>query len=597
MSLRFLAATIPIGPTGPAGIGATGTRGATGPQGIQGPTGPQGIQGNNGVSSGQVQYLNYPNINRNNPSFYTMQSIPTGGSSSTLSLSFTAGQTQTINFATESQVDSIQPLVTAGLWYTELNGYVGSAGQEFDITVDVKVSTGGSAPLQTIGTSATGTITATTSTIYYFNTIVSSVDGIGSDGYAALVIKATNRLASAATLNLQFLGTTYSYATTTLAQSFPAGPTGAQGIQGPTGPLGPTGASVTGAQGPTGASLTGPTGAAGPALFTILPAVDLSLPTPNSIKKIGSGASATTTTTSESYPYNSSYLTFRLNVHTASDYTIALSTNGVLNTYGFSFQGGNVFLYYNNSFGAAATTYATNDIYTVAAQSSNVYWYKNGIQIGSNSLLGGTGSLRGKFSLYTQNDVCDQIAFGYTLQGTQGPTGASQWTSTGVNNIFYFGNVGINQTGPQAALDIRGTVSQTGGAINVSGSTLNMNNGYLQNPIFFSVKESTTNITISTGPTFLDCKTGNNWNVTLSGTGYVQFLNAPATGTLQQMNLFVTQDGTGNRVLTYPASTNISFGAQGTPTLSTGPNQTDILTFMTITGGNKWLGFLGGKGF
>jgi hypothetical protein len=218
-------------------------------------------------------------------------------------------------------------------------------------------------------------------------------------------------------------------------------------------------------------------------------------------------------------------------------------------------------------------------------------------------LIAGTGSLRGKFSIYTQNDVCDQIAFGYALQGVvgptgpQGPTGASVWTSTGVNSIFYMGNVGINQTGPQAALDVRGTVAQTGGAISLGGSLVNMNNGYLQNPTFWSVKESTTNLTISTGPTILDCNTGNNWNITMAGTGFVRFINAPATGTLQQMNLFVTQDGTGNRVMTYPASTNITFGAQGTPTLSTGPAQTDILTFMTITNGSKWLGFLGGKGF
>jgi hypothetical protein len=214
------------------------------PSGLTGPTGAQGEQGASGLTTGKLLYLNYPIINSNNPSYYLMQSVPTGGSSQTLSIPFTAGQSQTINFATQYQLDNISPLVVAGLWYTELNAYVGGSGQEFDVNIEIKAATGLSATLTTLGTSSTGVISATSSTIYYFNTVVDSLDNISTDGYTTLVINATNKLASPATLNLDFLGSTYSYSTSTLSQSVFIGPTGPQGIQGIQGLTGPTGSSL-----------------------------------------------------------------------------------------------------------------------------------------------------------------------------------------------------------------------------------------------------------------------------------------------------------------------------------------------------------------
>ena len=173
-SIRFLPTTIPIGPTG-----ATGSTGA---QGIQGPTGMTGPQGESGISNGRLMYLNYPNLNVNNPSYYLMESNPTGGSVQTLTVSFTAGQTQVISFATEHQIDPVNPVISAGLWYTELNMYVGSSGQEFSVQVGVKAATGSLVSPDPIGQSASSLVTATTSTIYGFNTVIQSVDGIGLDG-------------------------------------------------------------------------------------------------------------------------------------------------------------------------------------------------------------------------------------------------------------------------------------------------------------------------------------------------------------------------------------------------------------------------------
>ena len=187
---------------------------------------------------------------------------------------------------------------------------------------------------------------------------------------------------------------------------------------------------MSGAQGPTGITgntgPTGPTGNTGPALFTLTTsASEITITTPNSIKKTGNnGSAASKITTLESYPYNNAFLTFRISVHTSSDYAAALSTNGSSYTYGFSFQNGDVLIYYNNTGpSASGQTYAAGDIFTVVAQASGSYWYKNGVLISSNTLVSGTTALRTMINLYAQNDVMDLIAFGYTRQGVTGPTG------------------------------------------------------------------------------------------------------------------------------------------------------------------------------
>jgi hypothetical protein len=172
----------------------------------------------------------------------------------------------------------------------------------------------------------------------------------------------------------------------------PQGDTGPTGLQGMTGLMGPTGLQgetgptglqgMTGSTGPTG--LQGFTGNNGPALFTLVDNSSglLSFPTSNSIKKTGSGGAASKATTSESYPYNNTFITFRVATHVSGDYSIALSTNGTLYTYALSLQGGNVIGYYNNALTSPTTltTYTTNDIFTIVAQDSGVYMYKNGVQ-------------------------------------------------------------------------------------------------------------------------------------------------------------------------------------------------------------------------
>lgn len=74
-------------------------------------------------------------------------------------------------------------------------------------------------------------------------------------------------------------------------------------------------------------------------------------------------------------------------------------------------------------------------------------------------------------------------------------------------------------------------------------------------------------------------------NCTLTFTG-------SAAGAAYSFTLVVVQDGTGSRTITWPAS--VDWANATAPTLSTGANKVDVLTFMTIDGGTTWLGFTAG---
>ena len=157
----------------------------------------------------------------------------------------------------------------------------------------------------------------------------------------------------------------------------------------------------------------------------------------------------------------------------------------------------------------------------------------------------------------------------------------SFWIGTGTNSIYYTGPVGIGTTSPNtgAALTIAGSVEMTGTLIN---------------PTLQSYKE----IISQTGAadTYdIDWSLSNNHAVTISSNTSFSFSNIAATGVLQGMNLFLTQDSVGGRTASWPSS--VTFGIYGTPTLSTGANATDVLNFITWTGGSKILGFLSGKNF
>lgn len=96
------------------------------------------------------------------------------------------------------------------------------------------------------------------------------------------------------------------------------------------------------------------------------------------------------------------------------------------------------------------------------------------------------------------------------------------------------------------------------------------------------------------GTRSINLASGNVVSATLSGNTTFTFTGATA-GTACSFGLYLTQDGTGGRTVTWPLS--VKWAGGTAPTLSTAANNVDILVFETIDGGTTWYGSLVGANF
>lgn len=96
------------------------------------------------------------------------------------------------------------------------------------------------------------------------------------------------------------------------------------------------------------------------------------------------------------------------------------------------------------------------------------------------------------------------------------------------------------------------------------------------------------------GTRAINLANGNVVSATLTGNTTFTFSGATAS-TACSFGLYLTQDATGSRTVTWPASVKWAGGTP--PTLSTGANDIDILVFETINGGTTWFGSLVGTNF
>jgi len=97
----------------------------------------------------------------------------------------------------------------------------------------------------------------------------------------------------------------------------------------------------------------------------------------------------------------------------------------------------------------------------------------------------------------------------------------------------------------------------------------------------------------ASGATSIDLNNGNVFNVTLTGSATLSFANA-ISGKATSFTLYLKQDGTGSRTVTWPSGTKWSGGA---PTLSTGANAVDILVLESLDGGTNWYASVVGTNF
>jgi hypothetical protein len=98
----------------------------------------------------------------------------------------------------------------------------------------------------------------------------------------------------------------------------------------------------------------------------------------------------------------------------------------------------------------------------------------------------------------------------------------------------------------------------------------------------------------STGAKTINLANGNVFSATLTGTVTFTFSGATAS-TACSFGLYLTQDATGSRTITWPAS--VKWAGGTAPTLTTTANAIDILVFETINGGTTWFGSLVGTNF
>ena len=99
--------------------------------------------------------------------------------------------------------------------------------------------------------------------------------------------------------------------------------------------------------------------------------------------------------------------------------------------------------------------------------------------------------------------------------------------------------------------------------------------------------------TTTTGATTLNLASGNVFAMTLTGNATFTFSGA-VTGKACSLSLYLTQDATGSRTVTWPSGIKWSGGI---PVISTIASRTDILVFETLNGGTTWYGSLVGVNF
>ena len=99
----------------------------------------------------------------------------------------------------------------------------------------------------------------------------------------------------------------------------------------------------------------------------------------------------------------------------------------------------------------------------------------------------------------------------------------------------------------------------------------------------------------ATGTVSIDLNNGNVHSIKLTGATTLTFDNPVATGDASSFTLIVQQDGTGSRLITWPAS--VKWAGATAPTLTTTADRFDVLAFSTVDGGTRWFGFVAGQDF
>lgn len=133
----------------------------------------------------------------------------------------------------------------------------------------------------------------------------------------------------------------------------------------------------------------------------------------------------------------------------------------------------------------------------------------------------------------------------------------------------------------------------------ISASRLNMEDGRIDNAYLRDYGETVVGGSAGTnaGSSYtVDIANGNVFNLILNSTTCaLTFSNPTARGTLCSFTLFIKQDATGGRVVTWPAG--VIWSDAIAPTLTPVANRFDYFVFQTVNGGGNWFGFVAGQNY
>jgi hypothetical protein len=165
-----------------------------------------------------------------------------------------------------------------------------------------------------------------------------------------------------------------------------------------------------------------------------------------------------------------------------------------------------------------------------------------------------------------------------------------------IGNAFVSNSIGIGTANATSNLHVVGTTNITGnttigGTLNVSGNTTV--GGNLTVTGNFAATGSVSDTLYAFGNTgsapVINLANGTFVTATLNANAtFASFTNTPSTTT--SFTLFLTNDGTPSRTITWPANVNWPNGV--VPTRTTTANRSDVYTFFTKDGGSNWYGIL-----
>ena len=143
-----------------------------------------------------------------------------------------------------------------------------------------------------------------------------------------------------------------------------------------------------------------------------------------------------------------------------------------------------------------------------------------------------------------------------------------------------------------------GITKSGGNAVGFTLATASVNfaDYQLQNAELKSYSETVDTPAISAGTLTLDLSTANVFNVTHNANiTTLTITNPPTSGLSGSFTLYLNQDATGGRTVTFPAS--VKWADATPPTLSTTISKKNKLVFDTLDGGTTWEGSLVGKDY